>query len=196
MNIGDKVRIIGGTHFKKKAPAKWGILKSKTKTFSRIDLHDYVQSLERGDPLDEVIVKEIQVASKFLEKVEDMTIEMPTMDDLKVVSVLPKEEVKMEITETNVDPVQEDAQEFNADGFRVLIEEENAETWGDETDTPMTFAELDAENNRHKALVEKLQKEVALLNDELSGAIANHCPVRNRDAIENQKLRELLKCML
>ena len=121
---------------------------------------------------------------------------MPTMDDLKVVSELPKEEVKIEITETNVDPVQEDAQEFNADGFKVLIEEENAETWGDETDTPMTFAELDAENNRHKALVEKLQKEVALLNDELSGAIANNCPVRTDCAVENQKLRELLKCML
>ena len=40
--IGDKVRITGGTHFKKKQPVKWGYVKSQTKTFCKIDFHDYV----------------------------------------------------------------------------------------------------------------------------------------------------------
>ena len=39
--IGDKVRIIGGTHFKKKQPIKWGYVKSQTKTFCKIDYHNF-----------------------------------------------------------------------------------------------------------------------------------------------------------
>jgi len=190
--IGDKVRITGGTHFKKKQPVKWGILKSQTKTFCKIDFHDYIQSKERGDAEDEVVVKEIQVASKFLEKVPDLVVEMPTADDLVVVDKLQEEEhdfadldnVEMNITE-------KEANEFDKEGMRILDDEE---VWDGGDDPPITFEDLNEENEANKAMVINLQNKINMLQDELSGAIAN---AKGSGLLEeNMKLKELLKIYL
>ena len=190
MEIGDKVRIIGGTHHKKKEPVKWGILKSKTKTFCRIDFHDYIQSKERGDAVDEVVVKEIQVASKFLEKVPELIVEMPTKEDLQPVLNLPQED-NIDVVINDVDPIQEESNKFNADGFKIL---EDEEVWDSNEDTPMSFEELNKENDYHKALIVNLENQVNMLKDELSGAIAN----MKSDTLlsENLKLKSLLKMYL
>jgi hypothetical protein len=198
MEIGDKVKIIGGTHFRKKGAVRWGILKSKTKTFCRIDLHDYLQSKERGDPIDEVVVKEIQVASKFLEKVEELIITMPTENDLKIVNILPKEDEVSDVEMKIEDPVKEDASEFDELGLKKALDEEDEELWdGDGDDKPLSFQELDKLEKKGRELIARLQVEVATLQDELSGGIANmKCSHLTELQDENKKLRELLKHIL
>ncbi len=191
--VGDKVRIIGGTHYKKKQPVKWGFLKSQTKTFCKIDFHDFIQSKERGDAEDEVVVKEIQVASKFLEKVPDLIVEMPTADDLVAVDklqdmpdLIPDEEDNIEM---NI--VEKEAEDFDKEGMRKLDEEEE---WDGDDDEPMTFEELNEENEANKAMVMNLQNKINMLQDELSGAIAN---AKGSGLLEeNMKLKQLLKIYL
>jgi hypothetical protein len=191
--IGDKVRIIGGTHYKKKQPVKWGYLKSQTKTFCKIDFHDFIQSKERGDAEDEVVVKEIQVASKFLEKVPDLIVEMPTADDLVAVDklqdmpdLIPDEEDNIEM---NI--VEKEAEDFDKEGMRILDDEE---VWDGDDDKPMTFEELNDENELNKAMVINLQNKINMLQDELSGAIAN---AKGSGLLEeNMKLKQLLKIYL
>lgn len=189
---GDKVRIIGGTHYKKKQPVKWGYLKSQTKTFCKIDFHDYIQSKERGDAEDEVVIKEIQVASKFLEKVPDLVVEMPTADDLVVVDKLQEESevVKEDNIEMNI--TEKEADEFDKEGMRILDDEE---VWdGDDDDPPITFEELNEENEANKAMIINLQNKINMLQDELSGAIAN---AKGSGLLEeNMKLKQLLKIYL
>ena len=191
--VGDKVRIIGGTHYKKKQPVKWGYLKSQTKTFCKIDFHDFIQSKERGDAEDEVVIKEIQVAAKFLEKVPDLIVEMPTADDLVAVDklqdmpdLIPDEEDNITI---NI--VEKEADEFDKEGMRKLDEEEE---WDGDDDEPMTFEELNEENEANKAMVMNLQNKINMLQDELSGAIAN---AKGSGLLEeNMKLKQLLKIYL
>jgi hypothetical protein len=188
---GDKVRIIGGTHYKKKQPVKWGYLKSQTKTFCKIDFHDYIQSKERGDAEDEVVVKEIQVASKFLEKVPDLIVEMPTADDLVVVDKLQEESevVKEDNIEMNI--TEKEADEFDKEGMRILDEEE---VWDGDDDPPITFEDLNEENEANKAIIINLQNKINMLQDELSGAIAN---AKGSGLLEeNMKLKQLLKIYL
>jgi len=188
---GDKVRIIGGTHYKKKQPVKWGYLKSQTKTFCKIDFHDYIQSKERGDAEDEVVVKEIQVASKFLEKVPDLIVEMPTADDLVVVDKLQEESevVKEDNIEMNI--TEKEADEFDKEGMRILDEEE---VWDGDDDPPITFEDLNEENEANKAMIINLQNKINMLQDELSGAIAN---AKGSGLLEeNMKLKQLLKIYL
>ena len=191
--IGDKVRIIGGTHYKKKQPVKWGFLKSQTKTFCKIDFHDFIQSKERGDAEDEVVIKEIQVAAKFLEKVPDLIVEMPTADDLVAVDklqdmpdLIPDEEDNIEM---NI--VEKEAEDFDKEGMRKLDDEE---VWDGDDDKPMTFEELNEENEANKAMVMNLQNKINMLQDELSGAIAN---AKGSGLLEeNMKLKQLLKIYL
>ncbi len=201
--IGDKVRIIGGTHYKKKQPVKWGYLKSQTKTFCKIDFHDFIQSKERGDAEDEVVVKEIQVASKFLEKVPDLVVEMPTADDLVAVDKLqedmdgndlPEGGMTYEVPDEDnitINIVEKEADEFDKEGMRKLDDEE---VWDGHDDEPMTFEELNEENEANKAMVMNLQNKINMLQDELSGAIAN---AKGSGLLEeNMKLKQLLKIYL
>ena len=194
--IGDKVRIIGGTHFKKKQPIKWGYVKSRTKTFCKIDYHHFIESKERGDAEDEVIIQELQVAAKFLEKVPEIVVEMPTADQLVVVDKLKdmpdliegeEENIKINITEKEAD-------DFDKEGMRKL---EDEEVWDGEDDEPMTFEELNNENEANKCLVLNLQNQVNMLRDELSGAIANMRGSGGDGLLEeNMKLKALLKMYL
>ena len=189
--IGDKVRITGGTHFKKKQPVKWGYVKSQTKTFCKIDFHDYVQSKERGDVEDEVVIKEIQVASKFLEKVPDLIVEMPTADDLVVVDKLKEESEVSEEDNIEMNITEKEADEYDKEGMKILDEEE---VWEGDDDPPITFEELNEENEHNKAMVINLQNKINLLQDELSGAIAN---MKGSGLLEeNMKLKQLLKMYL
>ena len=192
--VGDKVRIIGGTHYKKKQPVKWGILKSQTKTFCKIDFHDFIQSKERGDAEDEVVIKEIQVAAKFLEKVPDLIVEMPTADDLVAVDKLQDMPDLIPDEEDNItmNIVEKEADEFDKEGMRKLDDEE---VWdGDGDDPPITFEELNNENEANKAMVMNLQNKINMLQDELSGAIAN---AKGSGLLEeNMKLKQLLKIYL
>ena len=204
--IGDKVRIIGGTHFKKKQPIKWGYVKSQTKTFCKIDYHNFIWSKERGDAEDEVIIQELQVASKFLEKVPDLVVEMPTADDLVVVDKLqedmdgndlPEGGMTYEVPDEDnitINIVEKEADEFDKEGMRKLDEEEE---WDGDDDEPMTFEELDEENELHKKMIINLQSQVNMLKDELSGAIANAKGYGGDGLLdENMKLKALLKMYL
>ena len=195
-SIGDKVKIIGGTHYKKKQPQKWGYVRSQTKTFCKIDYHHFIESKERGDAEDEVIIQELQVAAKFLEKVPEIVVEMPTADQLVVVDKLKdmpdliegeEENIKINITEKEAD-------DFDKEGMRKL---EDEEVWDGEDDEPMTFEELNNENEANKCLVLNLQNQVNMLRDELSGAIANMRGSGGDGLLEeNMKLKALLKMYL
>ena len=200
-SIGDKVKIIGGTHHKKKGPQKWGYVKSQTKTYCKIDYHHFIESKERGDAEDEVIIKELQVAAKFLEKVPDLIVEMPTADDLVVVDKLKdmpdliegdKEVAVDDNIEINI--TEKEAEDFDKEGMRILEEED---VWGGDDDEPMTFEELNNENEDNKAMVLNLQNQVKLLQDELSKVIANMRGSGGDGLLEeNMQLKILLKMYL
>ena len=92
--------------------------------------------------------------------------------------------IKINITE-------KEANDFDKEGMRILEEED---VWGGEDDEPMTFQELNNENENNKCLVINLQNQVNMLKDELSGAIAN----MKGDGLleENMQLKILLKMYL
>ena len=144
------------------------------------------------------MIKELQVASKFLEKVPDLIVEMPTADDLVVVDNIKdvpdiiegnKEDdnIKINITEKEAD-------EFDKEGMKKL---EDEEVWdGDDDDPPMTFEELNQENDANKCLVLNLQNQVNMLKEELSMAIANMRGSGDGLLEENMQLKILLKMYL
>ena len=87
--------------------------------------------------------------------------------------------------------VEKEADEFDKEGMRKLDEEEE---WDGDDDEPMTFEELNEENEANKAMVMNLQNKINMLQDELSGAIAN---AKGSGLLEeNMKLKELLKIYL
>ena len=219
LNIGDKVKVIGGKHFKKKQGIQWGFVKTVTKTFAKIELRVYTQSKEKGDEEDIFETKEIGCSVKFLEKVKEVSFEMPTQEDLKAVQVLPENVPDPDTGELNPNMIYEDdnvnmviteSEEFSKDGLKKGIEEEDEELWCGDDDEPMTFQDLDRENNSNKLRITDLQKEISMLNDNLADAIGKYKRLENKEGSkegnkdvadsellkENNMLKELLKMYL
>jgi hypothetical protein len=86
MKVGDKVKIVKGTH-----KHKWGYVFIIKESFIQIKTQDYIKSKAQGDSEDIIVEKLVRAKRDFVVPVPEVIIEMPVAEQLVPVPDLPED---------------------------------------------------------------------------------------------------------
>jgi ribosomal protein L24 len=84
MKVGDKVKIVKGTH-----KHKWGHIFLLKEHFVQVKVQDYIKSKAKGDSEDVIVEKVVRAKREFVIEVPEVVIEMPNADQVQPVIDLP-----------------------------------------------------------------------------------------------------------
>ena len=86
MKVGDKVKIVKGTH-----KNKWGFVFIIKESFIQIKTQEYIKSKAQGDSEDVIVEKLVRAKRDFVVPVPEVIIEMPHAEQLVPVPDLPED---------------------------------------------------------------------------------------------------------
>jgi ribosomal protein L24 len=100
MKVGDKVKIVKGTH-----KNKWGYVFLLKEHFVQVRTQQYTKSKAKGDSEDVIVEKVVRAKREFVIEVPELIIEMPNEDQVQVVPDLPDDYELPKISEADNDLV-------------------------------------------------------------------------------------------
>jgi hypothetical protein len=162
LEIGSRVKIIGGKHKKK---ASFGHVTKLKKTFCDVELQVFVKSKEKGDLVDEVEKITQSIARKNLELMVPEVATMPSAEDLQVVNVLPEDNIQEDIE--NVSEEEEMFDKIGKDDCN--IKKKEIIPGSSDEEEAITFEDLAKKEKAQRKEIIELKQQITYYQDAILG---------------------------